>query len=249
MNHKKIAILIFLLVLVFSHETLGKQEKETQMTNQEDFTHWSKFWKSIASKIITPDSLNRILTPEKEKEVKLVYEYIKPICKEFINIVIGNGESRFFPEVTIAVCYNRLLKGKKISNMQEEQREIIIKLLQESFYLGIFSHLYCCHFPTRKLVEQVDIARLQEPWELDAIEPTTVMGYYGNPKNPILMDIWKYHFENEVSNVIKQQLNIGIFSMGKHRQFYKSLYIAGALLVMDFDFATKGKYKHNEPKK
>lgn len=219
------------------------------MTIQEDFAHWSKLWKSFASKIITPDSFSRILATDKEREVKLVYENIKPICKEFINIVIGDCESRYFPEVTIAVCYNRFLKRKKIINLHEEQRELIIKLLQEAFYLGIFSHLYCCHFPTREFVEKVDINRLQESWEIDTIEPTTVMGYYGDPKNPILMDIWKYHFETEVSNVIKQQFNIGFFAMGKHRQFFRSLYIAGALLVMSFDLATKGKYKHNEPKK
>jgi hypothetical protein len=219
------------------------------MIIQEDFTHWSKLWKSFASMIITPDSFSRILTTDKETEVQLVYEKIKPICKEFVNIVIGNCESRYFPEMTIAVCYNRLLKGEKINNLHEEKRELIIKLLQDTFYLGIFSHLYCCNFPTRELVEKVDINRLQESWEFDAIQPTTVMGYYGDPKNPILMDIWKYHFENEVANVIKQQFNIGAFAMGKHRQFFKSLYIAGALLVMSFDLATKGKYKHNEPKK
>lgn len=221
----------------------------TQMTIQEDFAHWSKLWKSYASKIITPDSLSRILTTDKEREVKLVYENIKPICKEFINIVIGNCESRYFPEVTIAVCYSRLLKGERINNLHEEQRRLIIKLLQEAFYLGIFSHLYCFHFPTRELVDKVDINRLQKSWEIDTIEPTTVMGYYGDPKNPILMDVWKYHFETEVLNVIKQQFNIGFFAMGKHRQFFKSLYIAGALLVMSHDLATKGKYKHYELKK
>ena len=234
--------------VIVQKTTYTTSKRRTQMTIQEDFAHWSKLWKSFASKIINPDSLSRILTTDKEREVKLVYENIKPICKEFINIVIGNCESRYLPEVTIAVCYNRLLKGEKINNLHEEQRELIIKLLQEAFYLGIFSQLYCFHFPTRELVEKVDINRLQESWEIDAIEPTTVMGYYGDPKNPILMDIWKYHFETEVSNVIKQQFNIGFFAMGKHRQFFKSLYIAGALLVMSHDLATKGKYKHNELK-
>ena len=214
------------------------------MLNSHEYETWSQFWISTTShyalvSLKQPQSVNEFVTPEKNQIANLVFNYIKPICINFLNIVVGTAKSSYAEEVSQSVCINRLLGKKALHFLPHQTSETISQFLQETFYLGVFTHLYFFAFPTREFCEKVNIQQLQQKWEMDAIAADSVMGYYGYPKNPMCMELWEYHFETKVNNALKNHVKIGFFGVGKYKAFFRNIYLAGALLVMDYDLSTK----------
>lgn len=209
-----------------------------------DFETWSQFWISTTSRyaqasLKQPQSVDQFVTTEKRRIANLVFDYIKSICMNFLDIVVGKAESPYAEEVSQGVCINRLLGKKALHLLPSQSSQTISQLLQETFYLGVFTQLYFFTFPTRECYERVNIPELQQKWEIDAIAADSVMGYYGDPKNPMCMELWEYHFETKVLNELKNHVKIGLFGSGKYQAFFRNIYLAGALLVMDFDLSTK----------
>lgn len=214
------------------------------MLNSHDFEIWSQFWISTTShytqsSLKQPQSANQFVTSDKKRIAELVFNYLKPVCINFLNIVVGMGESSYAEEVSQGVCINRLLGKKSLDLLPTQSSQTISQLLQETFYLGVFTHLYFFTFPTRELGEKVSIPQLQQKWEIDAIVADHVMGYYGDPNNPICMELWEYHFNSTVINTLKNHIKIGFFGAGKYKAFFRNIYIAGALLVMYYDLSTE----------
>ena len=214
------------------------------MLNSHEFETWSQFWISTTShysqeSLKQPQSVNQFVTSKKKRIANLVFDYLKPVCINFLNIVVGRAESSYAKEVSQGVCINRLLGEKTLHLLPPQSPQIISQLLQETFYLGVFTHLYFFTFPTRELCEKVNIPQLQQKWEIDAISADSVMGYYGDPKNPICIELWEYHFNSKVINTLKSHIKIGFFGAGKYKAFFKNTYIAGALLIMNYDLSTK----------
>jgi hypothetical protein len=215
------------------------------MLNSHYFEIWSQFWISTTSHyaqtyLKQPQSVNQFVTAEKKRIAELVFNYLKPVCINFLNIVVGMAKSSYAKEVSQGVCINRLLGKQSLNLLPSQSSQTISQLLQETFYLGVFTHLYFFIFPTRELCEKVSIQQLQKKWEIDAIAADHVMGYYGNPNDPICMELWEYHFNSKVINTLKSHIKIGFFGEGKYKAFFRNIYIAGALLVMEYDLSTKG---------
>ena len=143
------------------------------------------------------------------------------------------------PEVREALCINRILKPEDFIPVNPDVKARINELLEETFYLGVFSHLYLWKFETRNISQNVDRAQLFQNWQIDAISADYVMGYYGDPENPVLMNLWEYHYQTYVMLVLESNLNLSPFQEGVFKSYFRNLYIAGALLVMDYDLSTK----------
>ena len=215
------------------------------MLNSHDYATWSQFWISTTShyakaSLKQPQSVDQFVTGDKNRIASIVFDYIKPICINFLDIVVGKAESLYNKGVSQGVCINRLLGEKPLHLLPHQSSQTISQLLQETFYLGVFTHLYFFTFPTREFCNKVNIPQLQQKWEIDAIAADSVMGYYGDPKNPMCMKLWEYHFETKVINTLKDHVKIGLFGAGKCKAFFRNIYLAGALLVMDYDLSTKG---------
>jgi len=216
------------------------------MINSHDYETWSQFWISTTShyaqaSLKHPQSVDEFVIAEKRRTAKLVFDYIKPICINFLDIVVGKAESSYAEEVSYGVCINRLLKKTPLNVLPSESSEAISKLLQETFYLGVFTHLYFFTYPTREFYDRVSIPQLEKKWQIDAIAADHVIGYYGGRNNPMCMELWKYHFEKKVNNELKNNIKMGSFRAGKYKAFFRNIYLAGALLVMGYDLSTKSK--------
>jgi hypothetical protein len=214
------------------------------MLNSHDYETWSQFWISTTSHyakayLKQPQSVDQFVTSDKRRIASLVFDYIKPICINFLDIVVGNAESIYYKNLSQGVCINRLLGGGGLHLLSSQSSQTISQLLQETFYLGVFTHLYCCTFPTREFCNKVNILQLQQKWEIDAIAADHVINDYGAP-DPMLMNLWEYHFDTKVINALKNHVKMGFFKAGKYKSFFRNIYLAGALLVMDYDLSTKG---------
>ena len=210
------------------------------MLDAHDFGTWSQFWISTMShyakaSLKQPQSVEEFVTAEKKRIANLVFDYVKPICINFLDIVVGKTKSSYAEEVSQGVCINRLLGEKALHLLPPQSSQTISRLLQETFYLGVFTQLYFHTFPTREYCGKVNIPQLQQKWEIDAIAADYVMGSY--PR--ICIELWEYHFETKVNNALKNHVKVGFFGTGKYKAFFKNIYLAGALLVMDYDLSTK----------
>lgn len=142
------------------------------------------------------------------------------------------------------MCINRLLGKNDLANLPNNVSQHIQQLLKETFYLGIFTHLYLMKFPTRDQSDNVNFPLLKRKWQIDSITADHEMGYYGDRQNPILINLWEYHYETKVVHTLIKYFNPSIFKrrwvMGKFKSYFRNLYVLGALLVMYYDLATKG---------
>lgn len=208
------------------------------MADEKAFYAHTKLWKSLAEQFAIREELENFIQ-QKSVLSEAMFKYLEPISSRFLEIVLGNAESCYSPYVSKALCINRLLKSNPLEVLPPEVSEIISDRLRETFYLGMLTQLYLMNFPSRDQFRHVDLAGLEQKWEIDAITADIIMGYYGERSNPICMDIWTCHFSKQVQPLLKQHLRIGRFRIGKFKSFFRNLYIAGALLVMDCERATK----------
>jgi hypothetical protein len=54
-----------------------------------------------------------------------------------------------------------------------------------------------------------------------------------------ITDIFKIHFSLHIGPMLKRELGIGMFGLGRHKRFFLELYLAGFLLGLECDMATK----------
>lgn len=246
MRSLKYKLWIFIIIICFGTsyesnninllgEIFGAEIKDNS------FQKWSTHWLNNAGKeIFNPDVLVDGITPAKKKTTEKVFSFLEPLCKEYIQIVSCEPSSfGIVPEVREAMCVNRLLDDRSLDKLPGDLSLTIQELLSETFYLGLFTHLYLMSFPTREQSENVDLFILRQKWQIDAIAADYEMGYYGDPENPILMNIWEFHYRTEVIPILKKNFNPSDFKFGKYKLYFRNLYISGALLVMYYDLSTK----------
>lgn len=213
----------------------------------DNFEKWSKIWMTNAGKgIFNPNDLDKGITTDKKKVAQRVFYFLSPIFTDYIDIVICKpSASGVVPEVREAMCINRLMNKNDLNNVQNDVSIHIQELLKETFYLGVFTHLYLMYFPTREQSYNVNLILLKEKWQIDAITADYEMGYYGDPNNPVLMDLWESYYETNLVPTLEKNLTPSAFQMGKFKAYFRNLYISGALLVMYYDLSTKGSLDYN----
>jgi hypothetical protein len=137
------------------HLTADKFAGETM--DQSQFERWTVFWIGVASNVIADvaDLRTELKARDKLRLAALVFRRIEPECAAFMRVVIGESQS----DTSEGVCYNRLAKVP-IQQMPRELQSKTIELLQETFYLGLFTLLYMMHFPTREKISSVGLTRI-----------------------------------------------------------------------------------------
>lgn len=215
--------------------------------NDNNFEKWSAFWMNNAGEeLYDPEVLENGITPTKKRISKQVFRFLEPIFNEYEQIVTCNSSNiGIVPEVSEAMCVNRLLEEKSLTELPSDLSQNIKKLLKETFYLGVFTQLYLMDFPTREHSKNVNLSLLRRKWQIDAIAADAEMGYYGNPDNPILISLWEYHYNSKVVPVFRENFHPSAFKFGKYKSFFRNLYLSGALIIMYYDLSTKGALDYN----
>jgi len=201
-------------------------------TDQSQFNRWTNLWIDVASNVIADvaDIRAELGARDKLRLAALVFERVELECIAFMRIVIGESRS----VTSEGVCYNRLTEVP-IQQMSRELQSKTIDLLQETFYLGLFTQLYACSFPTREKISSVDLAQVFRKWMVDAIAPSHVLG----KMDRLITDIFQVYFSAHIEPLLKQEFRVGMFGLGRHMQFFRELYLAGFLLGLECDMATK----------
>ncbi|MFC1509494.1 hypothetical protein ACFL60_07410 [Candidatus Omnitrophota bacterium] len=173
---------------------------------------------------------------DKLRLAALVFKRVEPECITFMRIVIGESRSMTYADSRSreVLCYNRLLKIP-IQQMSRELQGKTIDLLQETFCLGLFTQLYAIGFPTREKISTVDLSQVFQKWMVDAISPSHVLG----KMDRTITDIFEFYFRVHIEPFIKQEFRVGFFGLGRHMGFFRELYLAGFLLGLECDMATK----------
>jgi hypothetical protein len=120
--------------------------------------------------------------------------------------------------------------------MPKDLQNKTIESLQKTFYFGLFTHLYIMRFRTRGKIASIDLTSVFAKWEVDAIAPSHVLGKLP----PGIIELFQAYYTSSIEPLLRNELKIGRIRIGKHRRFFYELYLAGFLLGLECDMATKG---------
>lgn len=172
---------------------------------------------------------------------RTVFEILHPECAEFLLIVSGDFSTppsmhSDFPDNPIVngMCFTKRFLGTPVSeNVSEKLFEVIGKV----FFFGLILHLTAMAFPTRSNTEKVDCSALVREWIVEALIANRIMKSYVKDA-PLVMSVYRYLFQSEIEPFLKSDLNLGWWKRGKCESFFENLFLAGALLGMQFDMKT-----------
>ena len=205
---------------------------------QNKFNELTKSWLNMAENFAIKSELEAHISNNFELGYK-IFEYLNPITSRFLTTAFGESIRYYDINLSYAININRLLKSKNLETINSQTSENLKNLIKETFSFGMLTQLYLLDFPTREKYSLVEISKLEKDWIVEAIIADVRMGYYGDRKNPICMNIWELHFQDFVSKLLKEEFNVNIFRMGKFKSYFRNLYLAGALLVMNCDMDTE----------
>mgnify|MGYP006424154205 CR=1 FL=1 len=202
-----------------------------------NFERLTEEWLSLASKFATKIELESHIS-NKIGISNRIYNHLESVISRFMETAIGESVNYYEPNLSHAIDIKRLLpKINCILNSSE--RQYVSEIISNTFLYGILTQLYLHHFPTRDKYLGVHSIELENKWIIDAVAADVIMGYYGDKNNPICMNIFELQFKDNVKSFLKGKFKINMFRMGKFHSYFRNLYIAGALLIMDCDLATK----------
>jgi hypothetical protein len=197
---------------------------------REEFEHWRNIWISVIKDIADEKIIEEIVNDKTKRKVgKKVFEKINIICKSYMDIVVGNKKIK---ELEI-LNYGRLLENINKNSVNAANKQKIVRLLNETFYLGIISMLFITKYPTRENVGNVDIKSVYNNWIINSICASEVLGKC----DELIYKIYQKYFNDNVHEFLSKELNIK--NIGMHISFFEELYLAGILLIINFDKATK----------
>lgn len=205
---------------------------------QKTFNELTDCWLAIAANFAIKNELKAHIDNKFELSKK-IYEYLCPVISRLNETVLGQTDQHYGKNLSYGLNINRLLKSKSIDIVNPQSAENLTELIMETFSFGILTQLYLFHFPTREKYSFVELYKLEKEWIVDAVAADYVMGYYGDKQNPICINILDLQFKEKIRRLLKHEFKINIFRMGSFRSFFRNLYIAGALLAMNCDRATK----------
>jgi hypothetical protein len=200
--------------------------------DQSQFDKWTNLWIDVTSRVIVNVSDIRadLEASDKLRLAALICERVELECAEFMRIVIGESQT----VASKVVCYNRMIKVP-IQQMPRELQSKTIDLLQETFYLGLFTELYAYSFPTREKISSVDLSQTFQKWRVDALIPSRVLG----KTDRLITGIFQAYLSAHIQPLLKQEFRVGWVGLGRHKNFFSELYLAGLLLGAECDMATK----------
>ena len=154
-----------------------------------------------------------------EKENENAYERIKPTCNSLVEILQGKtgGEDIALPGIEKRVgFYNCVLKKQSREMLSSDLRDYIDDVIQSSFLLGLISHLYLYDNPSRSEFENVDAPAVMKQLAPRMMNSSGKMRKYNRKLNTIPILIFEHYFDNQITPLLNEQLNLGLLDVSLH---------------------------------
>lgn len=185
--------------------------------------------KDIPDVRATEDFIQRI--PESEE----VFNCLSPYGKSFLELVKGLSSDVTILEgiVKDVLCFfPKFFRVESISQLQSYTYVNLDKAIDQTHFLGLCSHLILCTHTHRHRIKLIDFNYLYNQFLKVSGEADVQMRSYDMDVNGITKAIFKEHFSLSVEPVLRRDLGVGFWKMGKLRSHFGNLFFTGSLLGM-----------------
>lgn len=170
---------------------------------------------------------------QKKSESEQIYEYLSPLGESFLSLVKGlsAGASDDERAMRSALCFfSKFFSVETISQLPESTAGKLSDAIDETHFLGLASHLILFNHPYRHRIESLDRNQLYSKFLKVSWKADAEMRPYNKNLNGIPEAVFQQQFSESVESLLKNELKVGFWKMGKLRSHFRNIFFAGTIL-------------------
>jgi|GEM_PF-5168868 hypothetical protein len=164
-----------------------------------------------------------------------VFECLRPLGDSFLNLVLGLSSGNIGAErvVRSVLCFfPKFFNVDSVSQLPDLTANQLNHACQEMYFLGLTSHLILFNHPSRNRIELLNRDNLYSKFLEVAGMADAKMRAYNKDSNGIPEAVFLVQFKTVIEPVLKHDIKIGHWEMGKLRSHFRNIYFAGTILGM-----------------
>jgi hypothetical protein len=170
---------------------------------------------------------------QKKSESEQVFQCLRPLGESFLNLVKGfsPGVSNAERAVRGVLCFfPKFFRVGSISQLPSSTSAQLSDATDETHLLGLASHLILFNHPHRHRIESVDKVYLYSKFLEVCGAADAEMRSYNKDVHGIPEAVFQDQFREAVEPMLKNDLKIGFWKMGKLRSHFRNIFFAGTIL-------------------
>jgi hypothetical protein len=169
----------------------------------------------------------------KKNETNSVFDRLKPLGESFVGLVKGLSPGINDPERAVrdVLCFfPKFMEVQCVFDLPVHKAEQLSSVIDQTFFLGLSSHLILFNHPSRHLIFGLDTSHLYQKFLEVAGRADAEMRPYSKDLHGMPEDIFQAQFASQVEPLMKGSFSIGFWEMGKVRSHFRNLFFAGIIL-------------------
>ena len=170
---------------------------------------------------------------EKKSESEKVYEYLNPLGESFLSLIKGLSVNTTGTEraVQSVLCFfPKFFRVETIIELPVLTANQLSDTIDNTHSLGLTSHLILFNHPHRRAIESLDTNQLYSTFLEVSGKADAEMRPYNKNVNGIPEAVFKEQFSETVEPLLKNELKINFWKMGKLRSHFRNIFFAGTIL-------------------
>lgn len=164
-----------------------------------------------------------------------VFECLRPLGESFLDLVLGLSPGSIGAEQAVrdVLCFfPKFFRVNSISQLSVSMANQLNRACQETHFLGLASHLILSNHPCRNRIESIDKDYLYSKFLEVSGMADAKMRSYNKDLNRIPEAVFLLQFKKTVEPVLKHDMKVGFWKMGKLRAHFRNIFFAGTMLGM-----------------
>jgi hypothetical protein len=169
----------------------------------------------------------------KKSESEKILKALKPLGESFLSLVKGlsPGVTNEEKVVRNVLCIpSKYLGVESISQLQPAIAKRLNDAIDETFLLGLVSHLILSNHPQRHRIPTINKDRLYSTFLRASGMADAQMQQYNKDANGIPEAVFQEQFKIDVEPILKRELKVGFWKMGKLKSNFRNLFFAGIII-------------------
>lgn len=166
-------------------------------------------------------------------ELNSVFETLKPLGESFLGLIKGLSPGVTGPKRAVrgVLCFFPKFMGvQSISDLPTQKAKRVARVIDETYFLGLASHLILFNHPCRHGIPGLDTNQLYQKFLEVSGAADAAMRPYKKNLHGMPEDIFQAQFTGQVEPMMKAEFSIGFWKMGKVRSHFRNLFFAGTIL-------------------
>jgi hypothetical protein len=196
------------------------------------FAGITQLYRDIAASVTNPkDYFSSDEYRKYEKVTEIAYGRLEPLCNSLIGVLQGKkkGDEIGFPGIENKISFSvHVLKQQSTDMLPAGTGKTIDDIINDTFLLGLISHLFLCDCPSRNNFESVDIQAVMNNLIPKIMSSSSKMRKYNKEFNTVPVLIFENYYDNNIIPILKEQLKLGTLSRAAARNYFINLFFSGA---------------------